>query len=170
MSDWIDVALRLGAALVGSMLIGLNRELHGKPTGMRTLGLVGLSAAVVTLAANGTGDFSVNPDATSRVIQGVLTGVGFIGAGVILRDTPGLRVHGLTTAATVLVTAALGVVFGLGQWALALSALTLALAVLIIGGPLERALRALLKPLIDSADRSEGAPADGRDKDGERSS
>jgi putative Mg2+ transporter-C (MgtC) family protein len=114
MNGWSDIALRLGAALVGSMLLGLNRELHGKPTGMRTLGLVGLSAAVATLAATGIGSSLVSPEAASRVlqgvIQGVLTGVGFIGAGVILRDGPGMRVHGLTTAATVLVTAALGVV------------------------------------------------------------
>jgi putative Mg2+ transporter-C (MgtC) family protein len=97
------------------------------------------------------------------VIQGVLTGVGFIGAGVILRDGPGMRVHGLTTAATVLVTAALGVVFGLGQWVLALIGLALALAVLIVGGPLEQVLRRLLKPLADPADDSAGpSPASAR--------
>jgi putative Mg2+ transporter-C (MgtC) family protein len=156
MNDWTDVALRLGAALIGSMLLGLNRELHGKPTGMRTLGLVGLSSAIVTLAATGIGSFPVSPDATSRVIQGVLTGIGFLGAGVILRDMPGMRVHGLTTAATVLVTAALGVVFGLGQWVLALIGLALALAVLTLGGPLEHALRRLFKPLADPFDSSGG--------------
>jgi len=160
MSDWIDVALRLGAALAGSMLLGLNRELHDKPTGMRTLGLVGLSSAVVTLAATGMGSFT-SPDATSRVIQGVLTGIGFIGAGVILRDAPGVRVHGLTTAATVLVTATLGVVFGLGQWVLALTGLALALGVLILGGSLEQALRRVFKPLADPADACRApAPTD----------
>jgi putative Mg2+ transporter-C (MgtC) family protein len=160
MSDWTDVVLRLGAALVGSMLLGLNRELHGKPTGMRTLGLVGLSSAIVTLAATGIGTSLVSPEAAGRVlqgvIQGVLTGVGFIGAGVIMRDTPGTSVHGLTTAATVLVTAALGVVFGLGQWVLALAGLALALAVLTVGGPLEQALRRLLKPQADLDDRPGG--------------
>ena len=163
MNGWTDVALRLGAALLGSMLLGLNRELHGKPTGMRTLGLVGLSAAVVTLAATGIGSSLVSPEAASRVlqgvIQGVLTGVGFIGAGVILRDGPGMRVQGLTTAATVLVTAALGVVFGLGQWVLALIGLALALAVLIVGGPLERVLRQVLTPLADPADDFPGPSA-----------
>jgi putative Mg2+ transporter-C (MgtC) family protein len=161
MNDWSEIALRLGAALLGSMLLGLNRELHGKPTGMRTLGLVGLSAAAVTLAATGIGASLTSPEAASRVlqgvIQGVLTGVGFIGAGVILRDMPGVRVHGLTTAATVLVTAALGVAFGLGQWALALTVLAMALALLIFGGPLERALARRLKPMHDSAN----PPGDG---------
>jgi putative Mg2+ transporter-C (MgtC) family protein len=163
MSDWIELAMRLGAALVGSMLIGLNRELHGKPTGMRTLGLVGLSSAIVTMAASGYGSSLSGQDtaAASRllqgVIQGVLTGVGFIGAGVILRDMPGVRVHGLTTAATVLVTAALGIVFGLGQWVLALTGLVLVLAVLIAGGPLEHALRRWLQPESESGDGSEDA-------------
>jgi putative Mg2+ transporter-C (MgtC) family protein len=155
MNGWSEIVLRLGAALAGSMMLGLNRELHGKPTGMRTLGLVGLSAAAVTLAATGIGDSLTSPEAASRVlqgvIQGVLTGVGFLGAGVILRDAPGVRIHGLTTAATVLVTAALGVVFGLGQWKLALTGLAMALALLIFGGPVERRLARLLKPFHDSA-------------------
>jgi putative Mg2+ transporter-C (MgtC) family protein len=165
MIDWTDIVLRLGAALLGSMLLGLNRELHGKPTGMRTLGLVGLSAAVATLAATGIGNSLVSPEAASRVlqgvIQGVLTGVGFIGAGVIMRDMPGVRVHGLTTAATVLVTAALGVVFGLGQWVLALTGLVLALGVLTLGGPLEHTLRRWLEPLAGPADRPEGDDSQG---------
>ena len=158
MNDWTDVLLRLGAALVGSMLLGLNRELHGKPTGMRTLGLVGLSSSMATVAAIGVGTSLQGADAAAAsrvlqgVIQGVLTGVGFIGAGVILRDAPGIRVHGLTTAATVLVTAALGVVFGLGQWVLASAGLGLALAVLTVGGPLEHSLRRVLKPLTGSED------------------
>ena len=161
MSHWSDIALRLGAALLGSMLLGLNRELHGKPTGMRTLGLVGLSAAVATLAALDISASLVGSDVTAAsrvlqgVIQGVLTGVGFIGAGVILRDAPGVRVHGLTTAATVLATAALGVVFGLGQWLLALVALVLALALLSVGGPLEHWLGRVLRPLTDPGESSE---------------
>jgi len=156
-NDWTDVVSRLGAALMGSMLLGLNRELHGKPTGMRTLGLVGLSSAMVTLAAVELGASMMSPDSASRVlqgvVQGVLTGVGFLGAGVILRDAPGIRVHGLTTAATVLVTAALGVTFGLGQWILAGTALLLALAVLTFGGPIEHTLRRWLKPWSAPADQ-----------------
>jgi putative Mg2+ transporter-C (MgtC) family protein len=152
-----EVLLRLSAALVGSMLLGLNRELHGKPTGMRTLGLVGLSSATVTLVATAVGPFYGSLDASSRlmqgVIQGVLTGVGFLGAGVILRDAPGMRIHGLTTAATVLVTATLGIAFGLGQWILGGIGLTLSLLVLMFGGPVERAIRRWLKqPLTGPAD------------------
>jgi putative Mg2+ transporter-C (MgtC) family protein len=116
---------------------------------------------VVTLAAIGIGASMHSTDAASRVmqgvIQGVLTGVGFLGAGVILRDAPGVRVHGLTTAATVLVTAALGVVFGLGEWLLGGIALLLTLAVLIAGGPVEHRLRRWLKPLQDS-------PSEGGDR------
>lgn len=157
MNGWVDVLLRMGAALFGSMLLGLNRELHGKPTGMRTLGLVGLSSSIVTLVATAVGPFYGSLDASSRlmqgVIQGVLTGVGFLGAGVILRDAPGMRIHGLTTAATVLVTATLGVAFGLGQWVLGGIGLGLALLVLTFGGPVEHAMRRWLKqPLTGPAD------------------
>jgi hypothetical protein len=106
---WLDILPRLGFATLAGMAIGLNRDLQNKPTGMRTLGLVSLGAALVTLATIDFGQLSENPDALSRVvqgvIQGVLTGVGFICAGVILRDRQGFTVHGLTTAATVWVTA-----------------------------------------------------------------
>jgi putative Mg2+ transporter-C (MgtC) family protein len=85
-------------------VIGLNRELHHKPTGLRTLGLVSLGAALAVIVV------AQDPQAdASRVIQGVITGVGFIGAGVILHPaTAGNQVHGLTTAATIWVTAGCG--------------------------------------------------------------
>jgi putative Mg2+ transporter-C (MgtC) family protein len=100
---WSDILLRLGAALLIGGVVGLNRELHHKPTGLRTLSLVGLGSALAVLA------LAQDPQAdTSRVIQGVITAVGFIGAGVILHPaTGGDQVHGLTTAATIWVTAAM---------------------------------------------------------------
>src|SRR5260370_20654166 len=82
------IALRLGAALVIGSALGLNRELHGKPAGLRTHALVTLGAAVATLVALRSPNVSmaIDPNATSRIVQGILTGDGFLGAGVILRD------------------------------------------------------------------------------------
>jgi MgtC family len=85
--------------------MGIHLQRHQKPTGMRTLGLVALASAVAVLAV------AKDPDAdASRVIQGVVTGVGFLGAGVIVhRGRSGEMVHGLATAATIWITASLGV-------------------------------------------------------------
>jgi putative Mg2+ transporter-C (MgtC) family protein len=89
---------------------------------MRTLGLVSLGAAVVSLSTIHFQGLAHHPDALSRVvqgiIQGIMAGIGFIGAGVILRDRETQTVKGLTTAATVWVTAALGIAYGLAAWAI----------------------------------------------------
>ena len=108
-----DMELRLVVATVVGMAVGLNRELHGKPIGMRTLGLVSLGAALVSVVTVNHPLIAGHPDALSRVIQGiiqgVMAGIGFIGAGAILRRKDDNEVHNLTTAATVWVTAALGI-------------------------------------------------------------
>jgi len=135
-----EVLARLGfATLIGSAL-GLHRELHGKPAGLRIHALVGLGSSLITvtsvqLAFDGT---QVDGGAVVRAIQGVITGIGFLGGGVILRDNLGKSVHGLTTAATIWIAAGLGIVCGAGQWLTGLMALGLTLAVLIFGGPIER--------------------------------
>lgn len=138
----IEALLRLLAAAAIGMVIGINRDLHGKPTGMRTLGLVCMGATLVSLAAIRVNDVFQHPDATSRVVQGilqgVLTGIGFVGAGVVLRDPSRGKVHGLTTAATVWVTAALGIACALGDWHLILLGVVITLGLLILIGPLER--------------------------------
>ena len=142
--DLIDVALRLGAAAAAGMAIGLNRDLQNKPIGTRTLGLVAVGAAIVTVSAIQFPGMAENPDAASRVIQGVIQGVmagiSFIGAGVILRDARAQLVQGLTTAATVWVTAALGVACGLGAWPTAAIGVAIALALLALVPWIEAAL------------------------------
>jgi putative Mg2+ transporter-C (MgtC) family protein len=118
--EWSEIALRLATATVAGVLLGINRDLQDKPIGARTLGLVALGTAAVALAAIQFPGMAENPDAASRVvqgiIQGIMTGISFIGAGVILRNVQQKEIEGLTTAATVWVTAALGIACGLGAW------------------------------------------------------
>jgi putative Mg2+ transporter-C (MgtC) family protein len=147
MLEYQDVILRLGSATLIGSLIGLNRDLHGKPTGVRTLGLVGLGSALIVLGVvNLATEGSADPNALSRVIQGVLTGIGFLGAGVIFHNSGSNphdafpRIQGLTTAACVWLTACAGMICGLGQWKLLVVALPLLLLVLIFGGPFEQAI------------------------------
>jgi putative Mg2+ transporter-C (MgtC) family protein len=138
----LDILLRLGAATIAGMLIGLNRDMADKPIGMRTLGLVALGAALATLAVVEVKNLADHPDALSRVvqgaIQGIMAGISFIGAGVILRDRESRTVEGLTTAATVWVTAALGIACGLGAWTIVGIALALSLALLLAVGWFEQ--------------------------------
>ena len=143
MLDLLDIVLRLGVATAASAAVGLNRDLRGKPVGIRTLGLVGLSSAFIVMFADPhmVGDGNVS-DAASRVIQGILTGIGFLGAGVIIhRDRP--RVKGLTSAACVWFTACIGIVCGAGQWRLVAVALAIGFLLLLLGGPIERLVRRL---------------------------
>jgi putative Mg2+ transporter-C (MgtC) family protein len=138
--DEMEILLRLGGATLAGAVIGLNRELTNKPAGMRTHALVGLGSAIITLVSV---LFIVRSGATDqgavlRTIQGIVTGIGFVGGGVILRIPEKLAVHGLTTAASIWVVAALGVASGMGEWHVMLSASGLSLLVLIAGRPIER--------------------------------
>jgi putative Mg2+ transporter-C (MgtC) family protein len=142
--DWSDIILRLGVATLAGGLIGLNRDLHGKPIGLRTLGLVSLATAMIVLFADQSAASGKITDATSRVIQGILTGIGFLGAGVIIRTEHHARIRGLTSAACTWLTACVGVICGAGQWRIAAVALTITFAVLIAGGRTERALHHLI--------------------------
>jgi putative Mg2+ transporter-C (MgtC) family protein len=139
--EFSDVVARLSAAALAGALIGLNRDMAQKPIGIRTLGLVALGAATVSVAAVQVPGMAENTDALSRVvqgiIQGIMAGISFIGAGVILRDTQTRTVEGLTTAASVWVTAALGIACGLGAWTTVAVALVVALVLLIIVPRLE---------------------------------
>ncbi|WP_036164682.1 MgtC/SapB family protein [Massilia sp. 9096] len=139
-----DILLRLAAAVLIGAAIGLDRNLHGKPTGVRTLGLVSLGSALLTMAASDmltspTGQVDVS--AVSRVIQGLITGIGFLGSGVIIHKAGSERVRGLTTAASIWITAILGVLCGMGSWQIAGIALVIVFLLLLLGKPLERTLQ-----------------------------
>ena len=143
--DTLTIAVRLAMAALAGALIGLKRDLRHKSAGVRTHALVSIGTALMVVVVMPPGKLDTESYASlSRVIQGVLTGIGFLGAGVILRD-PGMRhVSGLTTAATVWLTALLGVACGMGQYVPAVMALVLAVLAIAIGGRVEHALRYFL--------------------------
>lgn len=142
-----DILGRLAAAMVAGIVLGVNRELRGKPAGVRTHGLVAIGACLVTVIVMELSSMAspFNPDAVSRSIQGIITGIGFIGGGVILKLPASRSVQGLTTAASVWITACLGIAFGTGMWRTALAALGLTFVVLLLGGTVEDLASRLLK-------------------------
>jgi putative Mg2+ transporter-C (MgtC) family protein len=105
------VLIRLTAALTAGAVVGLQRERSEKPAGLRTHMLVALGSTLFVLAAVQTG---MPPADISRIIQGIATGIGFLGAGVILKLMQEHKIKGLTTAADIWTTAAIGVTIGLG--------------------------------------------------------
>jgi putative Mg2+ transporter-C (MgtC) family protein len=131
-----EIILRLGAAVLAGGFVGLNRELHSKSLGMRTLAIVGLGACVATIAAAEYG----HEDGATRVMQGILTGIGFLGAGVIVHRGETSHVRNLTTAASVFFVACLGVACAVAQPRLIVVGALLGLAILIWGGPVEKNL------------------------------
>jgi putative Mg2+ transporter-C (MgtC) family protein len=125
--ELVRVIVRLVAALVVGAVIGYDRERVGKAAGLRTHMLVSMGTAlfVITVLEIGMGD-----DAVSRVIQGLVTGIGFVGAGVIMKVQEEREIRGLTTAAGVWMTAAASVAIGLGQIGVGIIAALLAWVVL----------------------------------------
>jgi putative Mg2+ transporter-C (MgtC) family protein len=140
-ADWMQVLLRLLAATAVGGALGLNRELSDKPAGLRTHALVALGSALMAIVAVqlASEDGRLQVDAASRVVQGVIAGVGFIGGGVILHKD-GRNVQGITTAATIWLAAALGVACGLGLWQTAVMTVIVVLLVLVVGRFAESAL------------------------------
>ncbi len=132
--QFAHVIIRLIAAVVLGAAIGLQRERAGKPAGIRTHILGTLGTTVFVLACAGYG---MNSDGLSRVIQGIVTGIGFLGAGAILKLDEKRDIKGLTTAASIWTSAGIGVAVGLGGLGLALLATLLTLIVLAILGSLE---------------------------------
>ena len=152
----------LGAGVVGCV-IGFNRDLHGKPTGIRTLGLLAMGAAGIVIGAHDlTGQVTTDPNVVSRVVQGVLTGIGFLGAGVIIHTPTQNRVRGLTTATCVWLTACIGLIFGTGNFRVVAVLVPMALLLLLFGGWVERRVhRAWTAPGGDtesSSDDDHGQP------------
>src|SRR3982750_796901 len=134
MSDYPEITLRLLIALVFGGLIGLERSYHARPAGFRTHTLVCLASALLMLVTvyegqwfdyRGMGRVAIGPP---RMAQGIMTGIGFLGAGVIMKE--GLSVRGLTTAASIWITAAIGVLVGIGFFFPALLATVLTLGTL----------------------------------------
>ncbi|HTG07777.1 MAG TPA: MgtC/SapB family protein [Bradyrhizobium sp.] len=162
MLDWPAIVLRLGVATLAGGLIGLNRDLHGKPIGLKTLALVGLATAMVVVLADPSGDTTkISPEA-SRIMQGILTGIGFLGAGVIVRAEHHFRVRGLTSAACTWLTACVGIACGVGQWRIVVVGLAITFGLLTVGHRLERWLHRVLGGRDDPAPKSPAsiAPVD----------
>lgn len=140
--DWLNITFRLCLALLFGAVIGLERQLKGKPAGLRTHMLVCFGSAVFTLIPLLTNATQPDANSLSRIIQGITAGVGFLGAGEILREvsqkSQRYEVHGLTSAAAIWVSAALGIVAGCGLWQLGLIAVVLTFLVLNLFKRLEK--------------------------------
>jgi len=132
--QFIQVVIRLFAAVLLGAIIGLQRERVGKPAGFRTHILVMLGTTVFTLSGS---IYGMTTEGISRVLQGIITGIGFIGAGSILKQRDELKIRGLTTAAGIWMTTAVGAAVGLGFLGLAIIATALLLLILKLSDPLE---------------------------------
>lgn len=137
----MDMVIRLMAAAGLASLIGLEREFRGRPAGLRTHMLVGLGAAAFLLVgyeimfSTATGDPSARVDPT-RVVEGVITGIGFLGAGSIIQSRG--AVQGITTGAAIWIAGAIGVACGVGNFILAGLVTVLTLAIVVVLGHFER--------------------------------
>lgn len=141
-ADFWATAGRLALATLLGGLIGLNRELSGKPAGLRTHALVSLAGSLagvigMQLSIGVVGDYS----APGRIIQGMVAGVGFIGGGAILIRDRAETTHGLTTAASIWVVSVVGLAAGVGLWMAASFAVAIALLVLAAGRHIDEVLR-----------------------------
>ena len=132
--DLIKISVRLVASVVIAGIIGFQRETAGKEAGLRTHILVSLGSTVFVLGAAGA---AMHEDAVSRVIQGIVTGIGFIGAGTIIKRER--NIEGLTTSAGLWTTCAIGVTIGLGELGIALLTALIAVIVLAVVGRIEAA-------------------------------
>lgn len=130
-NDWPEMFMRMGLALLVGGMVGLERELDQKPAGLRTHMLVSFGASIFVLVGIQTGIVETEPNTLSRILQGLLAGIGFLGAGEIFatskRDgrlsqdpTETLQIQGLTSAAAIWVSAALGTAAGCGLWLMSL--------------------------------------------------
>jgi putative Mg2+ transporter-C (MgtC) family protein len=134
--EWLNILTRLLVATMAGGIIGLERSYHGRPAGFRTHTLVCLASSLLMLVTMyqsrwfiGSALDTVRVDPT-RMAQGVMTGIGFLGAGVIMRE--GLTVRGLTTAASIWVTAAIGILAGTGLYSAVLGGSVITIGILTV--------------------------------------
>jgi putative Mg2+ transporter-C (MgtC) family protein len=127
--DMVRIGGRLLCALLIGAVVGLEREITHKPAGLRTHMLVALGTALVVVSAV---EAHMSTSDVSRVVQGLVTGLGFLGGGTILKLTAEHEIHGLTTAASIWTTAAASIAAGLGEVGTAALALVLGLIVLAV--------------------------------------
>ena len=137
------VALRLLVATTLGAVVGYERERHGKTAGLRTHMLVALGVALVIVSAEHSG---MTPSDMSRVLQGLFAGIGFLGAGAILKLDDKERVKGLTTAASIWATAAIAAAAGLGREATAVLATVLTYVILSVLLRLEKRMERDVPP------------------------
>lgn len=136
-ADYLVIAGHLAGALAAGGVIGLERSYHGRPAGFRTHALVCLASSLLMLVMlyqskwlpEGMVDDTLQTDPT-RMAQGIMTGIGFLGAGVIFKE--GLSVRGLTTAASIWITSAVGILIGIGFYFPAIVATLMTLGVLSV--------------------------------------
>jgi putative Mg2+ transporter-C (MgtC) family protein len=128
--NWPDVISLLVATVLGGA-IGLERELRGKPAGLRTNILICLGSCIFTIISTG-----LSGSDPGRIAAQIVTGIGFLGAGAIIHS--GIGIHGLTTAAGIWVVASIGMACGAGMYFLAVAAALLTLIVLLLLPPFER--------------------------------
>jgi len=134
--EWVQIGAKLVAALLAGSLIGLERTFHGRAAGFRTFALVALGSCLPMIAASHPALWLPQADGApleidpTRVMQGIVTGIGFLGAGVIFRD--GFSVRGLTTAACVWVVSSIGMLIGIGLMLSAAAATAATLLVLAL--------------------------------------
>ena len=129
----LESLVPLFAAVILGALIGVEREIHKKPAGLRTNILICLGAATFMMIAN---RILASPDAISRMTAGIVTGVGFIGGAVVLRDRA--NIYGVTTAATIWVVTSIGIACGMRLYDVAVAVTLLSLLILIVLNPLDR--------------------------------
>jgi putative Mg2+ transporter-C (MgtC) family protein len=123
----IDELIKIGISLLIGSLLGLEREYQNKPAGFRTIALICVGATLFTIISFRMGEITHSID---RIAANIVTGIGFIGAGVIFKN--GANVYGLTTAATIWIAAGLGMAVGAGEYALAFVSLGVSLMILMV--------------------------------------
>ena len=158
-----DSAFRLVLAAVLGSIVGLERLRGGHPAGLRTNMVIALSACLFTILSTEGFPLQGSAQDTARVAAQIVTGVGFLGAGVLIQSRGSVR--GLTTAATIWLVAAVGMAVGVGAWFLALFATVLATGLLVVLAPISRSLeeRAEARRKEDEPSSKEDAQELGQD-------